>query len=335
MIKKTTEIDAILLNLNKAIDAHYQWLVSMFHSVVARDASKPEITDNHSYGLCQFGRWIDHLGPLDNDELPYVRLMDSAHQHMHNCGRELMLAIVENHWQDAHFDAFQEGLLSFTSALTDYKIYLLTIRSNMDVLTGLPGRRVLDESFDHQLRNAEPLNLYLMLLDIDRFKLVNDTYGHLIGDVVLRTLATYLASWTRDYETVYRYGGEEFIIIVKAANDEEACRAGVRICQLVDNHAITHSEGHINIKFIIIVKAANDEEACRAGVRICQLVDNHAITHSEGHINITVTAGVSRAFPEEPLDVVIGRADRAMYEGKQTGRNRCMFIDEQNVINRV
>ncbi len=47
-------------------------LVSMFHSVVARDASKPEITDNHSYGLCQFGRWIDHLGPLDNDELPYV-----------------------------------------------------------------------------------------------------------------------------------------------------------------------------------------------------------------------------------------------------------------------
>ncbi|MGS2957924.1 diguanylate cyclase domain-containing protein, partial [Escherichia coli] len=57
--------------------------------------------------------------------------------------------------------------------------------------------------------------------------------------------------------------------------------------------------------------------------------------HPEGHINITVTAGVSRAFPEEPLDVVIGRADRAMYEGKQTGRNRCMFIDEQNVINRV
>lgn len=126
MIKKTTEIDAILLNLNKAIDAHYQWLVSMFHSVVARDASKPEITDNHSYGLCQFGRWIDHLGPLDNDELPYVRLMDSAHQHMHNCGRELMLAIVENHWQDAHFDAFQEGLLSFTAALTDYKIHTMT-----------------------------------------------------------------------------------------------------------------------------------------------------------------------------------------------------------------
>lgn len=175
----------------------------------------------------------------------------------------------------------------------DFELRAL-VAENMD-LPAIPPR-YRSSYFAHMLRNAEPLNLYLMLLDIDRFKLVNDTYGHLIGDVVLRTLATYLASWTRDYETVYRYGGEEFIIIVKATNDEEACRAGVRICQLVDNHAITHSEGHINI---------------------------------------TVTAGVSRAFPEEPLDVVIGRADRAMYEGKQTGRNRCMFIDEQNVINRV
>lgn len=86
---------------------------------------------------------------------------------MHNCGWELMLAIVENYWQDAHFAAFQERLLFFTAALTDYKIYLLTIRSNMDVLTGLPGRWVFDEFFDYQLRNAELLNFYLMLLDID------------------------------------------------------------------------------------------------------------------------------------------------------------------------
>lgn len=129
-----------------------------------------------------------------------------------------------------------------------------------------------------------------MLLDIDRFKLVNDTYGHLIGDVVLRTLATYLASWTRDYENGLSLRGEEFIIIVKATNDEEACRAGVRICQLVDNHAITHSEGHINI---------------------------------------TVTAGVSRAFPEEPLDVVIGRADRAMYEvSKPEGIAACLLTNK-------
>lgn len=188
-----------------------------------------------------------------------------------------MLVIVENYWQDAYFDVFQEGLFFFIAVLIDYKIYLLTIRSNMDVLTGLSGRRVFDEFFDYQLRNVEFLNFYLMLLDIDRFKLVNDIYGYLIGDVVLRILVIYLVSWTRDYETVYRYGGEEFIIIVKAVNDEEVCRVGVRICQLVDNYVIIYFEGYINI--IVIV-------------------------------------GVSRVFFEEFLDVVIGRADRVMYEGK-------------------
>lgn len=76
MIKKITEIDVILLNFNKVIDVYYQWLVSMFYSVVARDVSKLEITDNYFYGLCQFGRWIDYLGLFDNDELFYVRLMD-------------------------------------------------------------------------------------------------------------------------------------------------------------------------------------------------------------------------------------------------------------------
>ena len=296
MIKKTAQIDAILLDLNKSIDAHYQWLVKMFRCVVAKDISHPELSDAHSHFLCRFGQWLNAHLVMTEEEIEYVRLISLAHEEMHLQGRELLTSIAEKRWQSTDFDRFQNTLLAFTSAVMDYKIYLLNIRSNMDILTGLPGRRVLDESFDRQLLNAEPDKFYLLLLDIDRFKSVNDTLGHLIGDVVLRSLATYLAGWTRDYDTVYRYGGEEFIIIIKAQNDDEACRAGVRICQLVDNHAIAHPGGHIQI---------------------------------------TVTAGVSRAFPEEPLDVVIGRADRAMYEGKQTGRNRCMFIDERSVIARV
>ncbi|CDL41423.1 FIG00510087: hypothetical protein [Citrobacter freundii] len=143
------------------------------------------------------------------------------------------MAIVEKRSHPWHFDSFQDALLAFTSSVMDYKIYLLNIRSNIDVLTGLPGRRMLDESFDRQLLDAEPLNLYILLLDIDRFKYVNDTYGHLVGDVVLRALASNLLSWTRYDEVAYRYGGEEFIIIIRTKTDEQACQAGLRLCRLI------------------------------------------------------------------------------------------------------
>ena len=203
------------------------------------------------------------------------------------------MAIVENRSHSWHFDSFQDALLAFTSSVMDYKIYLLSIRSNIDVLTGLPGRRMLDESFDRQLLDAEPLNLYILLLDIDRFKYVNDTYGHLVGDVVLRALASNLLSWTRYDEAAYRYGGEEFIIIIRTKTDEQACLAGLRLCRLIGQKKIPYADGEIGI---------------------------------------TVTAGITRVQQGETLDTALGRADRAMYQGKQTGRNRCMFMDENERI---
>lgn len=296
MIRKTAEIDVILLSLNQSIDAHYKWLVKMFRCVASSDITQPEITHVDSHCLCEFGKWLNNHPARDTDETGYLYQINAAHTKMHASGRVLLLAIVEKRWLPDHFEQFQDALLAFTAAVTDYKIYLLNIRSNMDILTGLPGRRVLDESFDRQLIDASPSHLYLFLLDIDRFKSVNDTYGHLVGDVVLRTLAANLAAWTRHDETAYRYGGEEFIIIIRAQTDDMACQAGMRICHLIAENSI-HYPG--------------------------------------GEINITVTGGVTRAQPGEPLDVVLGRSDRAMYEGKQTGRNRCMFMDEQQKITRI
>ncbi|NDO82076.1 diguanylate cyclase [Citrobacter sp. NCU1] len=296
MIKRAAEIDNILLSLNLSIDAHYKWLVKMFRCVASGDITQPEIIHVNSYYLCEFGQWINNHPACEDDETGYLYHIDNAHIDMHVSGRTLLSAIVEKRWLPEHFEHFQDTLLAFTAAVTDYKIYLLNIRSNMDILTGLPGRRLLDESFDRQLVEASPSHLYLLLLDIDRFKSVNDTYGHVIGDVVLRALASNLSAWTRDDETAYRYGGEEFIVIIKAQTDDMACQAGMRICDLIARNSIPYPGGEINI---------------------------------------TVTGGVTRARPGEPLDVVLGRSDQAMYEGKQTGRNRCMFIDEQQKITRI
>ena len=293
MMRNTKEIDAILIELNKSIDAHYKWLVTMFRCVVSLDVTQPDIMGENSHCVCRFGQWLNNQSRYNEDDCSYVSKINATHEKMHLLGKELLLAIVEKRSHSWHFDSFQDALLAFTSSVMDYKIYLLNIRSNIDVLTGLPGRRMLDESFERQLLDAEPLNLYILLLDIDRFKYVNDTYGHLVGDVVLRALASNLLSWTRYDEVAYRYGGEEFIIIIRTKTDEQACQAGLRLCRLIGQKKIPYADGEIGI---------------------------------------TVTAGITRVQPGETLDTALGRADRAMYQGKQTGRNRCMFMDENEQI---
>nr|WP_206158477.1 diguanylate cyclase [Citrobacter freundii] len=292
-MRNTKEIDTILIELNKSIDAHYKWLVTMFRCVVSLDVTQPDIMGENSHCVCRFGQWLNNQSRYNEDDCSYVSKINATHEKMHLLGKELLLAIVEKRSHPWHFDSFQDALLAFTSSVMEYKIYLLNIRSNIDVLTGLPGRRMLDESFERQLLDAEPLNLYILLLDIDRFKYVNDTYGHLAGDVVLRALASNLLSWTRYDEVAYRYGGEEFIIIIRTKTDEQACQAGLRLCRLIGQKKIPYADGEIGI---------------------------------------TVTAGITRVQPGETLDTALGRADRAMYQGKQTGRNRCMFMDENEQI---
>ncbi|WP_336220402.1 diguanylate cyclase [Citrobacter amalonaticus] len=297
MIKKTVEIDTILLDLNRSVDAHYQWLVKMFRCVVTGDKSQPDIVDSRAHCKCHFGQWLKNHSVIKNDEREYVHEIKQAHMEMHMTGRELMQAVTEKCWTTSHFERFEESLLTFTANVMQYKIYLVNLRSNMDILTGLPGRRILDETFDRQLKESGPLNLYVLLLDIDRFKSINDAYGHLVGDVVLRMLSANLTAWTRHDETPYRYGGEEFVIAIRAKCDEEARQAGLRLCQSIAATPV-HYPG--------------------------------------GTLDITATGGVTRAWPGESLNTVLGRADKAMYEGKQTGRNRCMFIDNhQRIVNVV
>lgn len=152
---------------------------------------------------------------------------------------------------------------------------------------------MLDETFVQQLIRAPEQNIYLLLLDIDRFKNINDTYGHLIGDSVLRGLAQLLRDGIRDDDNAYRYGGEEFIILLRAPSDKDACLTGLRLCNTIADTTLNC-----------------DDQA----------------------LHITVTVGLTKVQAKESLDEAAKRADAAMYRGKQTGRNRCMFMDEWGEI---
>jgi len=159
-----------------------------------------------------------------------------------------------------------------------------------DGLTGLLVRRHfrqrLEEEVDRALRRGT--SLAFLMVDLDHFKEVNDTYGHLVGDVVLREVANLLRRSVREIDGVGRYGGEEFAVLLPEADRPFAIGVANRIRQMI---------GQTWFK-------AYDEE-----------------------IQITVSVGVALC-PEEArgVDALIEQADRAMYQAKDQGRNQTVTL---------
>ena len=95
-----------------------------------------------------------------------------------------------------------------------------------DSLTGLANRRLFDESLQREVARAQRLAtpLSLLVLDVDHFKQVNDTYGHQTGDAVLREVSEALVANTKNYDVAARYGGDEFVVLLPGCTREDAMR---------------------------------------------------------------------------------------------------------------
>jgi diguanylate cyclase (GGDEF)-like protein/PAS domain S-box-containing protein len=154
-----------------------------------------------------------------------------------------------------------------------------------DPLTGLPNRRQMESVIAARSaamrRNGIPFGV--LFVDIDRFKAVNDRFGHIAGDKVLVTVAKTLLSSVRPFDTVGRWGGEEFLGIFPGISPANLQDIAERLRNLV---AASH-------------------------------------TGCEGHsISVTVSIGATMALPEDDETSVTARADALMYQGKNAGRNR-------------
>ena len=172
----------------------------------------------------------------------------------------------------------------------------LQLLSAVDPLTGLYNRRsmekILQEEWDRHARNAEPLSL--LYIDIDFFKQYNDAYGHLLGDEILIELAkTFNLHARRSVDKAFRFGGEEFAIILPQTNSDEATRIARKLRSDIENKKIKHS-ALASIEFV------------------------------------TVSVGVTTAAPSpsgSPQTMKI-QADQALYKAKDLGRNRVETIGE-------
>ncbi|MGR6963472.1 diguanylate cyclase domain-containing protein [Geodermatophilus sp. URMC 61] len=160
--------------------------------------------------------------------------------------------------------------------------------SHQDPLTGLANRRLLVEQAPRVWRQArrEGSRVAAMVLDLDRFKQLNDAHGHAAGDAVLRTVASSLAATVRPSDVLARTGGEELIVLGLVSDPAEAHRLAERL---------------------------------RAAVRTSRTDDGHSVTAS---IGIALARPVDGEDAADAMWRLVDRADGAMYEAKQAGRDR-------------
>jgi len=155
-----------------------------------------------------------------------------------------------------------------------------------DALTGLRNRLAYEEAIEHELERFQRYRrpVTLLILDLDNFKYVNDTYGHTVGDKVLQFVARILTKNVRSVDFLARYGGEEFVVILPELELIEAKKATQKICKTVQASKLD--------------------------------IDGNVI-------RLTISGGIAQIRQQDTAESLFERADAALYLAKERGRNRC------------
>lgn len=235
----------------------------------------------------------EHVDGLQNSVQDAVDL--NSLKHLLENRLEGLLGAMDQHQQQrnareqevsAHLQGLAERIAQMEQQAQDYREHLEEQRQKalIDPLTGLPNRAAWGERLQHEVEqwqnHGKPL--LIAMLDLDHFKRINDGYGHLAGDKVLKIIAAQLRKHLRPVDFIARFGGEEFVLLMP----DTPLAAGVQ-----------------------------GVERLRSAIEACPF-------HFKGEpVTITLSIGVSAFRPGDRSDQVLKRADEALYQAKHRGRN--------------
>lgn len=245
---------------------------------------------------------VPNLVPIDGDEL--AGLLDELQKHVQETASKWAIDIGQaRSYKDVQAEAVvQLAKLTMAAELERAQLAVreqelssqnqnLARRATTDALTGIANRATLEEHLTKvcEATLQQGSKLGILMLDLDRFKKLNDTFGHQVGDTALRTVGGLLSKLNSDRVLASRYGGEEFTIVVSDAT-------------------------------------ANDVRELAERVRLD--IQQNRIPANGRQIALTVSIGAALfdgALPKLEPSLVVGLADKCLYQAKQTGRNRVVF----------
>lgn len=280
------QLQSILLQLEQAIYNHNQWHESLIRTMVCNLPYDRRDVSKDAHRECRFGQWYYDTAPKTLHEHPGFAAIELSHRRMHQMAAGLLTDRAHNREISLHdYDYFLNALQEVRLQIQTLKREFENLLYNRDPLTGADSRiGMLTRLREmHELVKRGIQQCCLAIMDVDHFKPINDTYGHIAGDHVLSFTANYIMGHIRPYDRLFRYGGDEFLVLFQNTGMDQGLK-----------------------KVELMQKALAGSPVDYEGRRV---------------INITVSFGVTLLYPDVPVEESLERADKALYAAKSANGN--------------
>lgn len=286
------ELQGTLSQLKESLYNHQQWHSALIRTLVCKLPGDMHDMSLTSHTECRFGQWYYSDAPEKLHNHPGYIALGDEHQRLHHLARLLLItADADNPIIPLDYDNFANALDRMRLEIFALERELENSLFNHDALTGAITRFGILPTLREQQEvvKRHDQQCIIAMMDLDKFKAINDLHGHIAGDKVLAASIRYLIQHLRPYDKVFRYGGEEFLLCLPYTD------------LLSGQHRI---------------------EELKEGIAALEI----DIGENEP-IHIKVSFGLTLLDPDVPVEKSIDRADKALYAAKAAGRNRVTIWD--------
>ena len=291
------QFDLLAANLQRILYSHFR-RIGLFHkALITRSLLQDyDYEENDTHRTCTFGQWYySQTAPEIEKNKEFIEL-GKIHEDLHAVMKDLLRKTGNDGPITVDdYERFLRTYNFFTDKLSDLIQEINFAQYQFDPLTKLLNRRafkkILEYEFNLLQRNKRRCTV--AMVDIDRFKNINDTYGHAEGDAVLKGLADLFFKQLRGYDTVGRIGGEEFLFCLPNTALSSAKKIMERLRKQVEQAGITLTDGKI--------------------------------------IHVTISIGIAELEAQGTIDGTLRLADKALYKAKESGRNRVEALGRPHI----